>query len=424
MSKARQIGVSTVIAAEGLHSAATRSQYSANFISVNEKEAKGKILTAKSLYHSIPQELSEQFYNGLPLKPVIWNDAEDTLGFHHPPSTSLLVSQPASSAIRGGQKDIYFDEAAHIRDFAKLYQAALPAITRGESRITVVSTPMDMSGLFHDIIEDVEGYPQYSRHYIPWWESLAMCKNELYEEAQALAPVMSTHDRVAKYATDKMKLIYSSFGRDIEAFKTEYECEFVDELEAFFPWDTIVNSRDDEMLYFKGDIPSNWEPVGSLTLGIDLAKQRDESVFTLVEALEDENGAVHRYVRWLHATQIPYQEQVKYINDLIQTVKPARVSVDQTGVGAVIVEQLPNVEGVVFTQAKKERWATTFKSELQRGYIHIPPDKTVMDQIHGIKRTKTEGGLFKFAGKKDDYFWSLILACYGEGRAPLNFRFL
>ena len=169
---------------------------------MNEKEAKGKILTAKSLYHSIPQELSEQSFNGIPLKPEIWNDAEDTLGFHRPPYTSLLVSQPASAAVRGGQKDIYFDEAAHIRDFAKLYQAALPAITRGESRITVVSTPMDMSGLFHEIIMDEEAYTEYSRHYIPWWESIAMCKAELYEEAQAMAPTMTTEQRVNTIGTD------------------------------------------------------------------------------------------------------------------------------------------------------------------------------------------------------------------------------
>ncbi len=424
MNKARQIGVSTTIAAEGLHAAATRAQYTANYISVNEKEAKDKILTAKSLYHSMPPELKEQMFNGMPLKPDIWNDAEDTLGFHRPPYTSLLVSQPASSAVRGGQKDIYFDEAAHIRDFAKLYQAAIPAITRGESRITVVSTPFDMNGLFFEINSDVEAYPQYSRHSIPWWESLAMTLADLYEEAQAEAPMMSTQDRVATYGTDKLKMIYSSFGRDISAFKTEYECEFVDELEAFFPWDLIVEAKDEDMEYFPRDLPENWEPQGSLTLGIDLAKQRDESVFTLVETIENEDGEPHRYVRWLHATQKPYSEQVTYIKDLIRRIKPARVSVDQTGVGAVIVEQLPNVEGVIFTQAKKERWATSFKGELQKGFVHIPADRTLMEQIHGIKRTKTEGGLFKFAGKKDDYFWSLALACYGEGRAPLKFSLL
>ena len=178
------------------------------------------------------------------------------------------------------------------------------------------------------------------------------------------------------------------------------------------------------MEYFAREVPANWEPKGSLTLGIDLAKQRDETVISLVESVEDENGDVHRYIRWLHATQAPYKEQVAYIRNLMKELHVSRVSVDQTGVGAVIVEQLPNVEGVIFTQAKKERWATSFKGELQKGFIHIPSDKTLMDQIHGIKRTKTEGGLFKFSGKKDDYFWSLMLACYGEGRAPTRFSLL
>jgi hypothetical protein len=46
----------------------------------------------------------------------------------------------------------------------------------------------------------------------------------------------------------------------------------------------------------------------------------------------------------------------------------------------------------------------------------------MMNQIHGIKRTKTENNFFKFSGVKDDYFWSLMLALYGEGYAPVTFH--
>jgi hypothetical protein len=81
-------------------------------------------------------------------------------------------------------------------------------------------------------------------------------------------------------------------------------------------------------------------------------------------------------------------------------------------------------EGVVFTQAKKEGWATTFKGDLQRGLIHYPPQQELMKQIHGIRRTKTENALYKFSGKQDDYFWALMLALYGEGRLPVRFSLL
>lgn len=427
VNKSRQIGFSTVIAAEGLFNASVRPSYKANYISVNQNEAKDKIEIARSFYHSIPDSLKDSGF-----KPVLWNDAEDTLGFHGPPNTSLLISQPASSAVRGGKKDIYFDEAAHIRDFKKLYQAAIPAIIRGEGRITVISTPMDESGLFYDIATDPEGYPEYTRHVVPWWESAPMVKPEWYAEAQAMAEVMSTEERVKKYGTDKLITLFRGFGNDLMGFQTEFECKFVDELAAFYPWDLIVSGAadldDKSYEFFKGNIPDGWEPQGSITLGVDLAKERDESVFTLVESIEDpETEEVHRYVRWIHTTQAPYKEQWEFLGRLIRQVKPSRISIDKTGVGNMLVEQLthlPGIEGVVFSQSKKEFWATKFKADLQRGFVHYPRHSELMKQIHGIRRTKTEGGLYKFAGKKDDYMWSLMLALYGEGRAPVRFSFL
>jgi phage FluMu gp28-like protein len=423
VNKTRQIGFSTIIAAEGLHAACTRGSYKANYISVNQDEARDKIEIARSLYHSIPDELKETG-----TKPVLWNDAADNIAFHGPPHKSELISQPASAAVRGGKKDIYFDEAAHIRDFAKLYQAALPAIIRGEGRITVVSTPMDESGLFYDIASDEIAYPFYSRHVVPWWEASIMVKEGWLEEAMAEAADMPTEARLEKYGNDKIKSVRSGFGADIQGFQVEFECQFVDELEAYYPWDLIISARDDDPDYtfFKGEIPLGWEPEGFLTLGVDLAKERDYTVFILVEHVEVEDE-IHRYVRWAKATQEPYEEQGRYLVSLVKRLRPSRVSIDATGVGNVLFESLSKhftAEGVVFTQAKKEGWATRFKGDMQRQIIHYPPHQDLMKQIHGIRRTKTENALYKFSGKKDDYFWALMLAIYGEGKLPLRFSLL
>lgn len=416
-----------MIAAEGLYSACTRPNYKANYISVNQEEAKDKIDIARSLYHSISDDLKESG-----IKPVLWNDSESQLGFHGPPRTSLLISQPASSAVRGGKKDIYFDEAAHIRDFKKLYQAAMPAILRGEGRITVISTPMDESGLFYDILTDEEAYSQYTRHIVPWWEAPVMVKADRREEAIALAPVMDTYERVKRYGTDKLLSLFDGFGSDLMGFQTEFECKFVDEMAAFMTWELIIsgtpNVDDKSYVFFGREIPMGWVPEGSISLGVDLAKERDESVFTLVESIQDpETEEIHQYVRWIHTTQAPYKEQWEFLERIIRQVKPARISIDKTGVGNMLVEQLthlPGIEGVVFNQAKKEFWATKFKGDLQVGRVHYPRHADLLKQIHGIRRTKTEGGLYKFSGKKDDYFWSLMLALYGEGRAPVRFSFL
>lgn len=423
INKTRQIGFSTIIGAEGLHAAATQSGYNANYISINQEQAKEKIDIARQLYHSMPDELKDSG-----LKPVIWADAEDTIAFHGPPHTSTLISKPASSAVRGGKKDIYFDEAAHIRDFDKLYQAALPAIIRGEGRISIISTPLDEGGLFHEIVTNTIEYPFYSRHTVPWWEAGIMVKDGYLEEAIALAGDLSTKERLERYGNDKIKAVRSSFGADEMGFRVEFECAFEDEMAAYYPISLIesaVVTRDDYEFFHTG-IPANWKPQGSVLLGVDLAKERDYSVFIVVEAIEEE-GVVHKYIRWVHATQEPYETQGIFLVDLVRQLRPSRVSIDATGVGNVLYEMLSKhfvAEGVVFTQKKKEDWATRFKGDLQKQTVHFPHISELVKQIHGIKRTKTENALYKFSGKKDDYFWALMLALYGEDRPPVRFSLL
>jgi phage FluMu gp28-like protein len=405
---------------EGAHSATTRPNYKANYVSINQEEASDKISIARNLYFSIPDELKE-----LGLKPPLYNNNAYELAFFDPPHVSVLHSQPASSAIRGGKKDIYFDEFAHIRDAAKLYQAALPAISRGEGRMTIISTPLGESGLFYDICADVDAYPGYSRHSVPWWEFTGYVKEGAYEEALALAPELDTKTRLERYARGAILTIFEGFGNDIQQFQTEYEATFVDELSSFFPWSLITENVDDEQGIW-ASLPPGWTPEGYVSIGIDLAKTKDESVFTVVEHIENDDGDVERYVRFVYATQEEYEDQWRYIKSLAKRSGAKRITIDQTGLGQVFVEKAKadpevadiNIEGIAFTNPKKEAWATTLKADLQKNTVHYPRHPDLMRQIHGIQRVKSEAGFFKFSGKKDDYFWSLCLALYGEGRIP------
>lgn len=435
VSKSRQLGFSTILAGEVLANGATRGNYKANIISVNQDEANDKITIASNLYHSIPDELDEEHLGKDALKPVLYINAANKLGFHRPPNLSEIISQPASSAVRGGRKDIYFDEAAHIRDFAKLYQAAYPATIRGNGRVTLISTPMGQSGLFHDIFTDTDNYPGYSRHRVPWWESRYMVKEGWLEEAIALADTLDTRTRVDRYGNDSLKEVYSGFGSDLMGFQTEFEALFVDETTAYYPWSLISDAIDDSLSVWKA-IPPGWEPLGYLSIGVDLAKKRDETVFTVVEHIErtDGSGASDRYVRYVMATQDPYQDQFKQLANLVERSHASRVTIDATGLGQVFVDNIRSglwplppecrLEAVAFTNQKKEQWATRFKGDLQSDTIHLLRVSDLIRQIHGIQRTKSEAGFYKFAGVHDDYFWSLMLALYGEGRVPARFAVL
>lgn len=428
VNKARQIGYSTIIAAEGLYSAITRSSYKANYVSINQEEASDKIDIARGLYHSIPDDLKKL---NPPLKPQLYTNSDYQLSFHLPPNISELYSQPASAAIRGGKKDIYFDEFAHVRDAKKLYQAALPAITRGDGRITIVSTPLGQSGLFYDICTKTDDYPEYSRHAVPWWECSTMCASpDHMREAMAEWATSDTAERVKRWGSPKIQMVLNSFGPDLQGFATEYEATFVDELTAYYPWGLIVDVVNDDDFKDWGQgsrLAPDYEPTGDISIGVDLAKERDESVFTVIEHITNQKGEVTRYPRYVYATQDPYDKQWATLEKLIQRTGARRVSIDQTGIGNVFIEKAQGspyagvIEGVVFTNAKKEAWATTLKSDLQLGNIHLPRHPELMRQIHNISRVKSEAGFYKFSGKpRDDYFWSLCLGLYGEGRSPIR----
>jgi phage FluMu gp28-like protein len=429
LKKSRQTGLSTALAIETAWAATTRPGYNANIVSTTQDEAEDKIRIADLLWASIPEE-----YVAIGLKPVKWRNSTDALAFHAPPHTSTIISKPGTSAIRGGRKDMYYDEAAFIREFPKLWQAGLPAITRGEGRVTVISTPMGQSGLYYDLWNE----PMFSHHDIPWWESRFMVRGALdaaepyavVAEACALAPDMTTEERVDRFGSEKIQqILHVGLRDDIIIFQTEYECMFVDEADAYFPLNLIRENIDPNIKVLKR-WPEGKELKGDVSIGVDLAKAIDSTVFTVVETYEDNDGNQKRRIHYVEATQDEYAEQFKRLKRLVALTGARRVSLDATGPGQMFAEKAKaeglgdrvHIEAISFTNAKKEKWATTFKGDLQTNSISFPDHPSLITQIHGVKRTRTENNFFKFAGVKDDYFWSACLGLYGEGTSPVRFH--
>jgi phage FluMu gp28-like protein len=407
-----------------VHSACTRSRYLANIVSVNQEEASDKLRAASALWASIPDELIPFGW-----KPMKYRDAEDALAFHDAPDTSTIISKPGTHAIRGGAKSVYFDEAAFIEKFQQLYQAGVPAAIRGDNRITVISTPLGESGLYHEIVSDRDKFPTYSIHVIPWWESRYMVREDALEDALALAPTMGTEERVNMFGNDKLKLeIFKAV--DLQTFQTEMECMFVDETEAFFPWDIVTKAKSESLT---NDRFFDRKAGDEISIGVDLAKKRDQTVFTVVQHVDNpKEGEPSWLIRYVYQTQAPYDEQFDRLKKLVEETGAKRVSIDETGVGAIFVERAKKeglgprtrVEGIVFTHDRKEKWATRFKADIQQGRGAYPAHAELMRQIHGIRRKKSETGFYRFTGEPDDIFWSMQLGVYGEGSAPVRFHVL
>jgi phage FluMu gp28-like protein len=409
--KSRQIGFSWIIAAEGLHTIEFNVAKKVNYVSINQKEASDKIVYAKQFFYSIPAEIG--------LRAPIYTSSTFEFSLHEQPDTSYMVSQPASSAIRGGEKDIYFDEFAHVRDAGVLYDAAVPATTRGNSRFTVISTPLGQSGKFFDIAKDRGRFPGYTIHIVPWYECSIMSVDVV--ESTAIGADYSTEDRVRKWGTPKIKEIFANF--DLESFQQEYECSFADESVSFYPWDLIISGVDDSL---------NDNEVGEgsdYNIGIDIAKKIDKTVITVSK--QDADTGVSTVYK-TYESQEKYSDQVKQMDDLIDKIRPKRVSIDATGVGAVISEGLKTkygsiIEEITFSQENKEAWSTKFKGDLQSRRVSFPRIRSLLNETHNIERIKSEAGNYLFRAKNrghDDYFWSMMLSLYGNDRQPSNIGFM
>lgn len=407
---------------ETTHSACTKRNYRANIVSTTQDEAAEKLETGDLLYTSIDEKWEPYGF-----RPEKWKNAADELAFHRPPYTSSIVSKPGTSAVRGGKKDMYFDEAAHIREFPKLWQAGLPAIIRGAGRVTVVSTPLGQSGLYYDLW-NAEGW---SKHTVPWWHSIYMVKGGTQDdvsEAMLLAPEMGTEERLKRFGSEKLiQLFEVGANGDLMTFQTEFECAFVDETEAYFPYGLLVACRTPEKPWKNWH--SGYETPNPLTIGIDLARKRDSTVITVVEHLPEGKKKI-LFFQEMHAGSHTYEEQFEILKNLVHIIRPTRVSIDETGPGQTfggwaregkLQYQGGSVETINFNNEMKERWATTFKGDLQTDKVEFPDHPRFFAQTHGIKRTRTETGRFKFAGDPDDYFWSAMLALYGDNHVPIRF---
>lgn len=409
-----------MVSIETAHAACTRRNYQANIVSTTQDEAAEKLEVADLLYSSIDEE-----WRDLGFKPIKWKNAAEELAFHEPPYTSSIVSKPGTSAVRGGKKDMYYDEAAHIREFPKLWQAGLPAIIRGQGKVTVISTPLGQSGKYYDLWNTKD----WSQHKVPWWHSRYLVNNgevdpDAVMEAMLLAPEMGTEERLEQFGSERLKMLFETgLNRDIMTFQTEFECAFVDESEAYYPYGLLVACRTGEKPWVNWH--SGYQTENRLSIGVDLARKRDATVLTVVE-----HGAEKKRILFFQELHDTYDEQFAVLKRLVHAVRPYRVSIDETGAGQGFADkarsgllEFPSatIETISFTNDKKEKWATTFKGDLQTDKVEFPAHPKFFAETHGIKRTRTETGRFKFAGDPDDYFWSAILGLYGEDRVPIRF---
>ena len=82
---------------------------------------------------------------------------------------------------------------------------------------------------------------------------------------------------------------------------------------------------------------------------------------------------------------------------------------------------IQNVEGVMFTEQRKEELATALKEKMLRNEFKLPYDRPLIKELNVERYELTKTGRIKFThpeGNHDDRFWATALAAYAAEKEP------
>ena len=321
---------------------------------------------------------------------------------------SIIESFPNNpETIRGPTLQVvYLDEMNFLANDEELYDAILFTLSTTNGKFICSSTPWTTDSIFYKIFNH-EAYKDFKRSHVTWRDAV-----------EPNGPLKK----------GILKKIRRQFQGDPWRWRREMEAEWAEDESVWLSQALIASCIDHELEPYDFED----EPKGEFFIGVDLGKWRDHSVVVVVMRDREQLKLVHvkRFpLRTSYASVIGY---VKTLCDRWRHV--LKVSVDMTGAGDYIVEDMSNagirqVEGVKFTQPTKEKLATNLKQRMVDGTFKIfyIPTRRISDvdlmaelNVERFELRKTGGINFSHPeGTRDDVFWAICLAVSaGRAEAP------
>lgn len=369
INKSRQMGLSYYCAVKAVNAAYLGK--SVLIVSPSERQSIHLVRYVYEVLNGI-RSLDQNISMG------IVEESKTTIRFE---SGGAIYSLPNSpNTIRGKQADlIIIDEAALFLNGTdkEVWEAILPSLSRG-GEIWLISTPYGERGLFYEIWKDAEkhGFKRFTLNY-------RECPDLKIE------PIKESLDHLS--------------------FLQEYENKFLGDVTSFFPYDLLHSCTNPNITSTDG---------APRYIGIDVGRRSD---FTAISVIEENDGrfSMLHFEKLQHKT---FREQHARITELIQTFKPAKLAIDEGGLGMQLAEELLEQEGsiimpVTFTNENKNVMMVDLKRLFETKEIQIPDSKEIIGALHMIQRVQA-GGLVKYESDRSDEHghadsaWSLALALY------------
>ncbi|MGA3110729.1 MAG: hypothetical protein ABSE15_01685 [Candidatus Bathyarchaeia archaeon] len=323
-----------------------------------------------------------------------------------PPLGGRLVALPCSKdKLRGYHPDYIFIDEASIVPSEMVTSEIMMMLTKPKASLIMGGTPMGSDHVFRKAFLDSK---RYSVHHYASYQSPLVSQTQLDEWKEVMT---------------------------LEEWQREVEAMWVESTHTFFSMDLIVGCIDPDLGTLNGYIediekakPEQLK--GQFYAGLDLGKQIDYSVLTIVQRFD--NGEI----KLVHKRQLPlgtnYPQVIGYVARASQIFQFERLNVDKGGIGDAIVDELRRaniygVEGIFFTDVEKESMLNTLKLLMEKRVLKITADdKALITQINEQQyeylqpKTAQERIHLKFwhpQGKHDDQLMALALACRAASRA-------
>jgi phage FluMu gp28-like protein len=386
--KSRQIGITTALAKECCFKAFTQPNRLILVISPGDRQS-------RVLMRKVQQETVDR-------NPALSSQVmkKNTSELHLANGSSIISLPNNPDRIRGfSATDIICDEAGQFLNDESVLAATTPMLAATNGSWTVVSTPRGKRGFFYD-------------------------EYRLAVSEQAKRSDVKAYDF---YPSSMCPLITSEFLEQQRSrlneiqYAEEYEGQFCEQVDTYIAMSTIMGCVDQQLRLL-----TQGERNASYFLGLDLAKERDQSVAILLERSGD-LLVVRHISAW---SKMDYNEQLGRLRVLASAFKIVSGCIDQTGVGQPIVEELKtvftHVEGVNFTQQSKTDLASGL-TLLEQKKLRLPNDRKLIMQLNSLRYRRNKNGAILFESPEkpklgDDYVWALALAIRAACRTPIKFH--
>jgi hypothetical protein len=378
---ARQTGKTTTIAAKAIHFAYTHPNTTTLIISPSLRQSMimfDKIQTLTTQNQLLTKSITRKTHTIIQLT-----------------NNSQIIALPCSeNLLRGYTAQLAIcDEAAFIPE-KTITQIIFPMLSTTNGTAIFLSTPWDKNHFFYRAFLN----PAYSTHKTKSAEC-PQIKPEFLQEMQQ----NMTH----------------------ESFLMEYEAEFVEALNSYFPQDLIrkcVESAQKLNLELHTNLEQDF-PKGKYYAGLDSGKLQDYSVLSVAKV---EDNTIKLFYMHEFPLETPYSQVIGHLAKANEKFLFQKVLVDQTGVGEPILEEIRSqgmncVEGLKFTAETKEELLTGLKILMEQERLAIPYHRRLCEQINEQQYAYSKSGHLQFShspNSHDDMLWSLALAVKASRTEP------